>query len=70
VRRRFPDAKILLGCWLADADTAPTADAMKADVMVTTLRDAVRLCLDAASARGQVAPIAIREPAVLRDDAA
>jgi hypothetical protein len=70
VRRRFPDAKILLGCWLVDAATAPAVDAVKADGIATTLRDAVRLCLDAASARGQVAPIAIREPAVLRDDAA
>jgi hypothetical protein len=70
VRRRFPDAKILLGCWLADADTAPTADAMKADVMVTTLRDAVRFCLDAARARSQPAPVETGEPAVLRNDAA
>jgi predicted PurR-regulated permease PerM len=66
VRRRFPDAKILLGCWLADADTAPTADAMKADVMVTTLRDAVRFCLDAARARSQPAPVETGEPAVLQ----
>jgi predicted PurR-regulated permease PerM len=70
VRRRFPDAKILLGCWLADADTAPTADAMKADVMVTTLRDAVRFCLDAARARSQPTPVETGEPAVLRNDAA
>jgi hypothetical protein len=34
------------------------------------LRDAVRLCLDAASARGQATPIEIRELAALRDDAA
>jgi predicted PurR-regulated permease PerM len=70
VRRRFPEAKILLGCWLGDADTAPAADALKADGIATTLRDALRLCLDAASARGQATPIEFREPAVLRDDAA
>jgi hypothetical protein len=69
VRRRFPDAKILLGCWLADADTALTADAVKADA-TATLRDAVRFCLDAASARRQATPIEIIEPAVPREAAA
>jgi hypothetical protein len=32
---RFPEAKILLGCWLGDADTAPAADALKADGIAT-----------------------------------
>jgi hypothetical protein len=70
VRRRFPDAKILLGSWLADADTAPAADAVKADSIAITLRDAVRLCLEAASAGGEAPSSEIREPTVLRDDAA
>jgi hypothetical protein len=43
---------------------------VKADGIATTLRHAVRLCLDAASTRGQATPIEIRESAVLRDDAA
>ena len=65
VRRRFPEAKILLGCWLVDADTALPADAVKADGMATTFRDAVRFCLDAASARPD-----ITDPAVPREAAA
>jgi predicted PurR-regulated permease PerM len=70
VRRRFPDAKIFLGCWLADADTAPTADAVKADGTATTLRDALRFCLDAASAPRQAPPSEITKPAVPREAAA
>jgi predicted PurR-regulated permease PerM len=70
VRRRFPDAKILLGCWLADADTALTADAVKADGMATTLRDAVRFCLDAVNAQRQATSIEITEPGMPREAAA
>jgi predicted PurR-regulated permease PerM len=64
VRRRFPDATILLGCWLVDAETAPAADAVKTDGIATTLREAVRLCVDAASERTLATPLEIREPAV------
>jgi hypothetical protein len=70
VHRKCPAAKILLGCWLADADTALTTEAVKADGMATTLRDAVRFCLDAARPQSQPAVIEIREPAVARGDAA
>jgi predicted PurR-regulated permease PerM len=44
LRRRAPNAKIILGCWLADSvDTL--SDTVKADSVATTLRDTVRLCL-------------------------
>jgi len=59
VRRKFPEAKILLGCWLADAETAPTADTVKADGIATTLRDAVSLCLAAAREPAQTTPIEV-----------
>ena len=48
LRRRLPEAKIVLGCWLADVDAATLRETAKADVVATTLRDAVKLCLDAA----------------------
>jgi hypothetical protein len=48
LRRRLPEAKIVLGCWLADVDTATLRDGVKSDAVATTLRDAVKLCLDAA----------------------
>jgi hypothetical protein len=46
LRRRLPKARILLGCWMANADTL--RDAAKPDDVAVTLRDAVRLCLEAA----------------------
>ena len=48
LRRRLPEAKIVLGCWVADVDVAMLRETAKADVVATTLRDAVKLCLDAA----------------------
>jgi hypothetical protein len=47
LRRKLPDAKIVLGCWMAEADTA-LAETVKADAITTTLRDTVNLCLDLA----------------------
>jgi hypothetical protein len=48
LRRRLPEAKIVLGCWLAHVDAAMLRETANADVVATTLRDAVTLCLDAA----------------------
>jgi len=48
LRRRLPEAKIVLGCWVADVDAAMLRETAKADVVATTLRDAVKLCLEAA----------------------
>jgi predicted PurR-regulated permease PerM len=50
LRRRFPKARIMLGCWMANPHTAVRESAKPDDVAVT-LRDALRLCLEAA--RGQ-----------------
>jgi len=46
LRRRLPQARILLGCWMADADAL--RETAKPDDVAVTLRDAVRLCLEAA----------------------
>jgi predicted PurR-regulated permease PerM len=48
MRRQLPGAQVLLGCWMADSDTATLRDMTKADAVATTLREAVRLCLEAA----------------------
>ena len=50
MRRKLPKAKILLGCWMADVDATTLRETAKADEVATTLRDAVRLCLEAAGA--------------------
>jgi hypothetical protein len=47
LRRRLPQARIMLGCWLAKPDMGALQDATKPDIVVNTLRDAVRLCLEA-----------------------
>jgi hypothetical protein len=46
LRRRLPGAKIVLGCWVAAADAVALGAAAKPDATATTLRQAVKLCLD------------------------
>ncbi len=51
LRRKLPQAKIVLGCWTAD--TSATAaenlrEAARADLAASTLREATALCLDLA----------------------
>jgi hypothetical protein len=48
MRRRLPQAQIVLGCWMADVDAKTLRDTAKADLVATTLRDAVKFCLDTA----------------------
>ena len=50
LRRRLPEVPIVLGCWLSNADTAEMADTVKADAVVTTLREGLALCLVRAGA--------------------
>ena len=54
-RRKWPDARILLGCWLADGNAASLVATLKADAMALTLRDSVRSCLAAAQGQGATA---------------
>ena len=48
LRRKLPETKIIVGCWLAEGDIAALADTVKADAITTTLRDTVMSCLDQA----------------------
>jgi predicted PurR-regulated permease PerM len=50
VRRRLPEAKILLGCWSPDFDKETLQQTANPYAVATTLRDAVKLCLKAAGA--------------------
>ena len=59
VRRKIPEAKILLACWLADVGTAPTRETVKADGIATTLRDAVSFCLGVALEPAHTTPTEI-----------
>jgi hypothetical protein len=47
LRRKLPEAKIILGCWMAEADTM-LPETVKADAITTTLRDTADLCVDLA----------------------
>jgi len=42
LRKRLPDAKVILGCWTASGDTENLKDMVKADVIVTSLKDTVK----------------------------
>jgi hypothetical protein len=46
--RRRSQAQIVLGCWMAEVNAETLRDTAKADLVATTLRDAVKLCLEAA----------------------
>ena len=50
LRRKLPDAKIVLGCWMADAELTAIVDATKADAAAVTLQGAAKLCLEEAGA--------------------
>jgi predicted PurR-regulated permease PerM len=53
LRRKLPNAKMLLGCWTMEGDTAALGERLKADAVATTFRDAVKLCLEAANGRNK-----------------
>ena len=52
-RRKWPDAKVLLGCWLAEGDAISLAATLKPDAVAFTLSDAVKNCLCAARGHGE-----------------
>ena len=61
LRRKLPRATIILGCWVKDIDPAALEllrEGAKADLVATSIGEAVRLCIEATGAReqGQEAP--------------
>ena len=57
LRRKLPQARIMLGCWSIEADrTAPLLEATKADVVAHSLREATRICVEAAQRGGVTTP--------------
>jgi predicted PurR-regulated permease PerM len=50
LRRKVPRAKIVLAVWMSVDQTDALLDSTKADFVVVSLRDAVRICIDEASA--------------------
>jgi predicted PurR-regulated permease PerM len=63
MRRKLPNAKILLGCWTADVDPTTLLETTKPDAVAPTLRDAIRICLEAADdTAGSSVPTEVRPP--------
>ncbi len=56
LRRKLPTATIILGCWLKETDPAALEalrENAKADLVASSVADAVRLCIEAAGAKDQ-----------------
>ena len=70
LRRKLPEAQIILGCWLADVDVETLRDTAKPDAVATTLGDAVRFCLEAARKSSGASLPAEAPPPDVRVDAA
>jgi predicted PurR-regulated permease PerM len=53
LRRKLPDATIILGCWMKEMDPAALEqlrDGAKADLVASSLGEALKLCIEAAGA--------------------
>jgi len=53
LRRKLPDATIILGCWMKEASPAALEqlrDGAKADLAAASLGEALKLCIEAAGA--------------------
>jgi len=56
LRRKLPSAIIILGCWLKEIEPAALEslwEGAKADLVASSLGDAVRLCIEAAAGKDQ-----------------
>ncbi len=56
LRRKLPKATIILGCWVKDTDAAALEllrEGAKADLVATSIGEAVRLCIEATGTKEQ-----------------
>jgi predicted PurR-regulated permease PerM len=59
LRRKLPKATIILGCWVKEIDPAELEllrEGAKADLVATSLGEAVKLCIEATKIKDQEAP--------------
>jgi hypothetical protein len=59
LRRKLPKATIILGCWVKEIDPAELEllrEGAKADLVATSLGEAVKLCIEATKIKHQEAP--------------
>jgi hypothetical protein len=50
LRRKLANVSIVLGCWVYDGEAGTLGETVRADYVGTTLREVVRLCIEAAHA--------------------
>jgi len=58
LRRKLPDATIILGCWMKETDPAALEqlrDGAKADLVAASLGEALKLCIEVAQANSEIA---------------
>jgi hypothetical protein len=56
LRRKLPNATIILGCWIRDIEPAALEllrEGAKADLVAASLGEAVKLCIEAAMAKDE-----------------
>lgn len=73
LRRKLPKARIMLGCWLSGEDAAgldAIRDGAKADFVASSLREATRLCIDAARLADRPVPVGVELNASMRTGSA
>jgi predicted PurR-regulated permease PerM len=59
LRRKLPKATVILGCWVKEIDPAALEllrEGAKADLVATSLGEAVKLCIEATGVKDQEAP--------------
>jgi hypothetical protein len=57
LRRKVPWAKIMLAVWMSGEQADAGLDSVKADAIVVSLREAVRVCIDEASVKNAIAGV-------------
>lgn len=65
LRRKVPNAKIMLAVWKIDDQPGVGLKSAKADAIVMSLREAVRICIDEASLRKAITSAELPVPAKL-----
>jgi hypothetical protein len=66
LRRKLPQAKIMVGCWTSDAARAEILrEAAKADLFATSLREATKICVELAGSSHETPTLDLDKPKAL-----
>jgi len=65
LRRKLPGAKIMLAVWMSGEQADAALDSVRADVIVVSLREAIRVCINEASVKTAISGIESPTPVAL-----